>query len=61
VLNLKVSYGAKSADSEPSRKLTAAQADQALEGLLDTLPPMPSLSDEALSRETIYAPENDAR
>jgi hypothetical protein len=43
--------------AEPLRKLTAAEADQALEDLLDTLPPMPSLPDKALSRESIYAAE----
>jgi hypothetical protein len=55
VLNLKIRYRS---GSEPSRKLTAAEADRALEELLDTLPPMPSLPDEALSRESIYAPED---
>lgn len=44
---------------ESSRKMTAAEADRALEELLDTLPPMPSLSDKALSRESIYALEED--
>jgi hypothetical protein len=61
VLNLKVHYGAKGVGSKPPRKLTAADADQALEELLDTLPPMPSLSDEALSRESIYTLDDDAR
>ena len=61
VLNLKVRYGAKGAVSDPIRKLTAAQADRALEDLLDTLPPMPSLSDEALSRESIYAPDDGSQ
>ena len=37
VLNLKVHYGAKGVGSKPPRKLTAADADQALEELLDTL------------------------
>ena len=45
----------------PSQKLIAAEADRALDELLDTLPPMPSLSDKALSRESIYAPEDDTR
>jgi hypothetical protein len=36
-------------------------ADRALEDLLDTLPPMPSLPDKALSRESIYAAEDDIR
>ncbi len=35
--------------------LNAAQAEREFEDLLDTLPPMPSLSDKALSRESIYA------
>ena len=61
VLNLKVRYCAKAAGSEPPRRLTAAEADRALEELLDTLPPMPSLPDEALTRESIYAPEDPAR
>ncbi len=55
VLNLKIRYRS---DSEPPRKLTSAEADLALEELLDTLPPMPSLPDDALSRESIYAPED---
>jgi len=41
--------------------MTAAEADRALEELLDTLPTMPSLSDKALSRESIYTPEDDTR
>ena len=62
VRNLKSSYrAAGGAAAEPPRKLTAAEADRALEELLDTLPPMPSLSDKALSRESIYAPEDDSR
>ena len=55
VLNLKTCYCSESAHGEPPRKLTAAEADRALEDLLDSLPPMPSLSDDALSRESIYA------
>ncbi len=43
------------------RKLSAAEADRALDEILDTLPVMPSLSDKALSRESIYAPEDDIR
>jgi hypothetical protein len=48
-------------NSESSRKMTPSEADRALEELLDTLPPMPNLSDRALSRESIYAPEDDTR
>ena len=44
-------------DLERSRNMTAAEADRAFEELLDTLPPMPNLSDRALSRESIYAEE----
>ena len=52
VHNLKSGYRATvGAAPEPSGKLTAAEADRALEELLDTLPPMPSLLDKALSRE----------
>jgi len=47
--------------SDSARKMTAAEADRALEELLDTLPTMPSLSDKALSRESIYTPEDDTR
>lgn len=46
---------------ESSRRISAAEADRALEALLDTLPPMRGLSDEALSRESLYAPEDDTR
>ena len=45
----------------PSRQMTSAEADRAFEELLDTLPPMPSLSDEALSRDSIYVLEDDPR
>ena len=47
-----------SEDPERSRNMTAAEADRALEELLDSLPPMPSLSDKALSRESIYADDD---
>jgi hypothetical protein len=60
VANLKSHCGPKTAP-EPPLTPTAAEAGRALEELLDTLPPMPSLSDRALSRESIYAPEDDAR
>jgi hypothetical protein len=60
--NLKSGYRAQGDTvSEPTPKLTATEADLALEELLDTLPPIPSLSDKALSREAIYAPEDDTR
>lgn len=51
-----------SVDDSPVRspQMTAAEADKAFEELLDTLPPMPSLSDRALSRESIYA-EDDSQ
>jgi hypothetical protein len=61
IRNLKNGYSKGETVAEPSRKLTPAEADQALEDLLDTLPPMPSLPDKALSRESIYAAEDDIR
>lgn len=62
VSNLKSGYRAKGRGvPEPPLKLTAAEADLALDELLNTLPPMPSLSDKALSRESIYASEDDTR
>ena len=41
--------------------LTPDEADRALDEILQILPPMPSLSNQALSRESIYAPEDDSR
>ena len=57
---LAVSEDASADPVRSSPKLTAAEADKAFEELLDTLPPMPSLSDRALSRESIYA-DDDSR
>jgi hypothetical protein len=63
VVNLKNRYTAKNAGSPAtsSQKLSAQEADAALDEVLASLPPMPSLSDKALSRESIYAPEDEAR
>lgn len=62
VRNLKRGYRENGgATHEEFRKLTAEEADRALEEILDSLPPMPSLSDRALSRESMYALEDDAR
>ena len=58
---LLASLSDKDGSREQSRKMTFAEAGRALDELLDTLPPMPSLSDQALSRESIYAPEDDTR
>ena len=54
VRNLKNSYpAARTNSSTQPRKLTQEEADLALDELLDTLPPMPSLSDAAVSRESM--------
>ena len=56
-----VSVPDENSSPELYRKTATSEADRALEELLDTLPAMPSLSDKALSRESIYASEDDAR
>jgi len=61
VLNLKTHYSGRGTGSEAPLRLAAAEADRALEELLDTLPHMPSLPDEALSRESMYSPDDDHR
>ena len=64
VLNLKSRYMANdvAAPTTPSfPKLSTQEADAALDEVLASLPPMPSLSDKALSRESIYSPEDEAR
>jgi hypothetical protein len=45
--------------TQSPEEMTSDEADRALDELLDSLPPMPSLSDQALSRESIYAAEDD--
>jgi hypothetical protein len=63
VLNLKSRYAPQSTGSTAtsSPTLSAQEADAALDEVLASLPPMPSLSDKALSRESIYAPDDEAR
>ena len=63
VLNLKNLYASEDKGSAAisSQKLSAQEADAALDEILASLPPMPSLADKALSRESIYGPEDEAR
>jgi len=62
VRNLKCGYSVKeTSPSEDAHLGTSYDADLALEALLDTLPAMPSLSDEAVSRENIYAVDEEIR
>ena len=62
VRNLKNGYQAKGlSDSDDSQRPTPEGADRALDAILDTIPTMPSLSDEAVSRESIYSGGKDTR
>ena len=58
VNNLKNSYRIPTVDPTLSNK-TVEGAEQEWDEFLDTLPVMPSLSDEALRRESMYARETD--
>ena len=59
VNNLKNSYRMESAAGQIPPQMTAAEKLLSLQEFISKLPLMPALPDEALSRESMYAPEND--
>ncbi len=59
VNNLKNSYRLENINTQVGMERTPAERTRSLREFIATLPPMPVLSDYALTREAMYAPENE--